>query len=329
MGGSIGSEIVRQLSRFSPSEIILLGRGENSIHQLVKEVDYSLCDLKYKIRIADIRDYHSMERIFNDDSPEVIFHAAAHKHVPLMEENPEQAVLNNVQGTRNLVNLATDFGVKHFVNISTDKAVNPSSVMGATKRISEQIVQWGASQAENGENYVSVRFGNVLGSRGSVIPIFKDQIKRGGPLSITHPDMVRYFMTIPEASQLVLQAGSLMMNGSVFVLDMGEPVNIEQMARDLIILSGLEPDKDIKIEYTGIRPGEKLFEELLTAEEGTKITQHEKIYVAKSVDPLDGLSGKLDKLIYIAENNSRVDVKDAIKEVIPTYHHKTKEVLNF
>lgn len=328
-GGSIGSEIVRQLARFEPEEIILLGRGENSIHQLINEVNFSYGYLNYKIRIADVRDYNSMERIFKDDGPQVIFHAAAHKHVPLMEENPEQAVLNNVQGTRNLVNLAIEYEIKHFVNISTDKAVNPTSVMGATKRISEQIVQWGASRAINGENYVSVRFGNVLGSRGSVIPIFKEQIKRGGPLSITHPDMVRYFMTIPEASQLVLQAGALAMNGSVFVLDMGEPVNIEQMARDLIALSGLEPDKDIKIEYTGIRPGEKLFEELLTAEEGTKITQHEKIYVAKSVDPIDGLSGKLDKLIYTAENSSRAEVKDAIKEVIPTYHHKTKEVLNF
>ncbi len=328
-GGSIGSEIVRQLARFEPEEIILLGRGENSIHQLINEINFSYGYLKYKIRIADVRDYNSMERIFREDNPQVIFHAAAHKHVPLMEENPEQAVLNNVMGTRNLVNLAVEYGIKHFVNISTDKAVNPTSVMGATKRISEQIVQWGASQAKNGENYVSVRFGNVLGSRGSVIPIFKEQIKRGGPLSITHPDMVRYFMTIPEASQLVLQAGALQMNGSVFVLDMGEPVNIEQMARDLINLSGLEPDKDIKIEYTGIRPGEKLFEELLTAEEGTKITQHEKIYVAKSVDPIDGLSDKLDKLIYIAENSSRDRVKDAIKEVIPTYHHKTKEVLNF
>lgn len=327
-GGSIGSEIVRQLSRFDPHEIIFMGRGENSIHQLVNEVGNYFPGLQHKIRIADTRDFKSLERIFQIDKPEVVFHAAAHKHVPLMEMNPEQAVLNNVHGTRNLVNLAVEYGVTHFVNISTDKAVNPTSVMGVTKRISEQIVQWGATQATNGEMFVSVRFGNVLGSRGSVVPLFKQQIKQGGPLSITHPDMVRYFMTIPEASQLVLQAAALNMNGSVFVLDMGEPVNIEQMARDLITLSGLEPDKDIRIEYTGIRPGEKLYEELLTAEEGTKMTQYEKIYVAKSVDSIAQLTEKLDKLVYIAENESREDVKDMLKNMIPTYSQKKKEVLN-
>ena len=328
-GGSIGSEIVRQITRFNPANVIVLGRGENSIHNLINEIDFNFHNLNYSIRIADIRDFCSMERIFIEEEPDVVFHAAAHKHVPLMESNPEQAVFNNVEGTRNLVNLAVKHKVKHFVNISTDKAVKPASVMGATKRISEQIVQWGATQAVNGEVYVSVRFGNVLGSRGSVIPKFKEQIKRGGPVSITHPDMIRYFMTIPEASQLVLQSGALDMNGSVFVLDMGDPVNIEKMARDLITLSGFEPDKDIKIEYSGMRPGEKLFEELLTAEEGTDMTQHEKIYVAKSVDIIDDLTEKLDYLLEISKNGNIDQVKEAIKRIVPTYQYHQKEVINY
>lgn len=328
-GGSIGSEIVKQITRFKPQNVILLGRGENSIHQLVNEIEFSFSDLNFSIQIADIRDEKTMERVFKTYKPDVIFHAAAHKHVPLMEANPEQAVLNNVLGTRNLVNLAVKYKVSHFVNISTDKAVNPTSVMGASKRISEQIVQWGASQAKGKQNFVSVRFGNVLGSRGSVIPKFKEQIRRGGPVSITHPEMVRYFMTIPEASQLVLQAGALNMNGSVFVLDMGDPVNIEKMARDLIVLSGLEPDKDIKIEYTGIRPGEKLYEELLTAEEGTDMTHHEKIYVARSVDSIDNLDDQLNAIIDVARNGTREEVKNSIKEMLPTYSYKQKKVFDY
>ena len=327
-GGSIGSEIVRQLSRFEPAKLILLGRGENSIHQLLSEIEVKFSNLKHQVRIGDIRDYHSMERIFSSEMPDVVFHAAAHKHVPLMEANPEQAVLNNVEGTFNLVRLSIKYNIQYFVNISTDKAVNPTSVMGATKRISEQIVKWGASQSKNGEVFVSVRFGNVLGSRGSVIPKFKDQIKRGGPISVTHPDMIRYFMTIPEASQLVLQAGALNMNGSVFVLDMGEPVNIEQMARDLIRLSGLVPDKDIKIKYMGVRPGEKLYEELLTAEEGTIMTRHEKIYVAKSADPIGNLERKLTDLFHIANNESKEKVKMEIKALVPTYKYAGKETVN-
>ncbi|MDR9366375.1 MAG: nucleoside-diphosphate sugar epimerase/dehydratase [Balneolaceae bacterium] len=328
-GGSIGSEIVRQLSRFDPHNVVLLGRGENSIHQLVNEINFHFSDLNYSAEIGDIRDKQTLERLFRKYEPQVVFHAAAHKHVPLMENNPEQAIFNNVCGTRNLVQIALEFNVTHFVNISTDKAVNPTSVMGATKRISEQIVQWGANQTKNGEVFVSVRFGNVLGSRGSVIPKFKEQIKRGGPISITHPDMVRYFMTIPEASQLVMQAGALNMNGSVFVLDMGEPVSIETMARDLITLSGFEPDKDIEIEYTGMRPGEKLFEELLTAEEGTDMTQHEKIYVAKSIDVINDLSNKLDQLEKIASGGNHEQIKSAIKDIVPTYQFEPKEVLNY
>jgi FlaA1/EpsC-like NDP-sugar epimerase len=328
-GGSIGSEIVRQLSRFNPAKIILLGRGENSIHQLLGEIEVKFSHLNYCVRIGNIRDYNTMEKIFSMEKPNVVFHAAAHKHVPLMEANPEQAVLNNVQGTHNLVKLALKHQTKYFVNISTDKAVNPTSVMGATKRISEQIVKWGSEQVKKDEVFVSVRFGNVLGSRGSVIPKFKQQIKRGGPISVTHPEMVRYFMTIPEASQLVLQAGALNMNGSVFVLDMGEPVNIENMARDLIRLSGLKPDKDIKIKYTGVRPGEKLYEELLTAEEGTLMTRHEKIYVAKSADPVDNLNARLENLFQAVSHGSEEYVKSAIKSLVPTYQLSEKEAVNF
>lgn len=327
-GGTIGSEIVKQLSRYEPENVILLGRGENSIHTLASEMDSYFSNLRYEVQIGDVRDYLTLEKVFKQYKPNVVFHAAAHKHVPLMEANPEQAVFNNVEGTRNLVNLAVEHKVQYFVNISTDKAVNPSSVMGATKRISEQIVQHGALMANNGEVYVSVRFGNVLGSRGSVVPKFKEQIKNGGPISITHPEMIRYFMTISEASQLVLQAGALNMNGSVFVLDMGEPVNIEKMARDLITLSGLEPDKDIKIKYTGIRPGEKLYEELLTAEEGTAVTHHKKIYVTKSMDITENITGKLDHLLSTAKSGSSDDIRLAIKSLVPTYQHSEAETID-
>tara|TARA_R100000951_G_scaffold64039_5_gene54122 strand:+ start:28124 stop:30013 length:1890 start_codon:yes stop_codon:yes gene_type:complete len=318
-GGSIGSEIVRQISRFNPKHVILLGRGENSIHQLVREINNEIPDLKYCIRICDVRDLTTLSKIFENEKPEVVFHAAAHKHVPLMEENPSQAIFNNVMGTRNLINLSVEHHISHFVNISTDKAVNPTSVMGASKRIAEHIVEWGSSQAKNGEIFVSVRFGNVLGSRGSVIPIFKDQIQKGGPVTVTHPDMVRYFMTIPEASQLVLQAGALNNNGAVYVLDMGDPVNIEKMARDLIKLSGLEPDLDVKIKHTGIRPGEKLFEELLTAEEGTDMTRHEKIFMARKHGVLDNLEQRLNQLKKVAESGNKELIKEAIYNFVPTY----------
>lgn len=326
-GGSIGSEIVRQISRFNPKHVVLLGRGENSIHELLREINNDITDLKYCVRICDVRDTNTLSSIFEKEKPEVVFHAAAHKHVPLMEENPSQAILNNVIGTRNLVNLSVQYGVSHFVNISTDKAVNPTSVMGASKRIAEFIVEWGASQAKNGEVFVSVRFGNVLGSRGSVIPIFKKQIEKGGPITVTHPDMIRYFMTIPEASQLVLQAGALNNNGAVYVLDMGEPVNIEQMARDLIKLSGLEPDKDIKIAYSGIRPGEKLYEELLTAEEGTDMTTHQKIFMARKTGVVENLQERLNALFLIAESGDKEKIKEGIHNLVPTYSgFKYKEI---
>lgn len=318
-GGSIGSEIVRQISRFDPECIVLLGRGENSIYHIVREMNREFPQVKIHIKIADVRDIDTMEKIFEEIKPEVIFHAAAHKHVPLMEKNPAQAIFNNVGGTRNLTDLALEFGVKYFVNISTDKAVNPTSVMGASKRIAEQVVQNAAARAGEDQFFVSVRFGNVLGSRGSVIPIFRDQIRNGGPVTITHPDMIRYFMTIPEASQLVLQAGALNQNGSVFVLDMGSPVRILDMAKDLIKLSGLTPDKDIKIKFTGIRPGEKLYEELLTSEEGTEVTNYEKIMVARKNGMSEDFSEKLDQLFESARQGDPDCIRSMIRTLVPSY----------
>jgi FlaA1/EpsC-like NDP-sugar epimerase len=231
--------------------------------------------------IANIRERARLEHLFTRHQPQVVFHAAAHKHVTLMEENPEEAVLNNVLGSKNLVEVALAAGVTHFVNISTDKAVNPTSVMGASKRLAEFIVKQTSESAKSEQTFVSVRFGNVLGSRGSVVPLFKQQIRQGGPITVTHPDMERYFMTIPEASQLVLQAASQGENGKIYILDMGEPVKIVDLARDLIRLSGLEPNQDIDIIYTGIQPGEKLYEELTSNAERDSDTTHDKIFIAK------------------------------------------------
>ena len=278
-GGSIGSELCRQISRFSPEILLLLGRGENSIYEIDLELSLNYPAVRKKAIIADVRDRMKMERIFREYRPTVIFHAAAHKHVPLMEDAPDEAIKNNIFGTKNLAELADKYRAKRFVLISTDKAVNPASVMGATKRVAEKIVQYMAVHSKT--KYCAVRFGNVLGSRGSVVPLFQKQIAAGGPVTITHPEMTRYFMTIPEAVSLVIQAGAMEENGEIFILDMGEPVRIVDLARDLIRLSGLEPEKDIKIEYCGVRPGEKIYEELLTAEEGITTTKHERIYVSR------------------------------------------------
>lgn len=277
-GGSIGAELCRQIAKMSPHSLTLLGKGENSIYEIDYELRVKYNSLHINPVIADIRDTARIQAIFAQLKPQVVFHAAAHKHVPLMEAQPIEAVRNNVFGTKIVAEAADRFGAEVFVMISTDKAVNPTSVMGATKRVAELIIQ--NMSKTSATKFVAVRFGNVLGSRGSVIPLFKRQIAKGGPITITHPEMRRYFMTIPEASQLVLQAGAMAKGGEVFVLDMGEPVKITDMAWDLVELSGLVPHRDIKIKYTGLRPGEKLFEELLTAEEGTTATKHKKIYVA-------------------------------------------------
>lgn len=324
-GGSIGSELCRQISKFKPKKLVLLGHGENSLFVIENELKKTFPNVVYKSIIASIQDRKRIEHVFLFHHPDVVFHAAAHKHVPLMESNPTEAIKNNVFGTKNVAECAHQFGIERFVLISTDKVVNPTSVMGVTKRIAETLVQY-LDQTSN-TKFVSVRFGNVLESRGSVVPLFKQQIKEGGPVTVTHPDMVRYFMTIPEAVQLVIQAGAIAQGGERFVLDMGEPVKISKLARDLIRLSGLDPDKDIKIEYTGIRPGEKLFEEMLTSEEMTTATKHDLIYVAKpcyqsQVDFLSILT-KLEQAIF--ENSSEYlsnEVKTYLTQLVPTFSQK-------
>lgn len=280
-GGSIGSEICRQIIKFNPGTLVLLGHGENSIYSIEMELKGELKESPVKIitEIADTQDAEKMNSIIRNYLPEVIYHAAAHKHVPLMERNPDEAVKNNVIGTINVANAANWHGVKTFVMISTDKAVNPTSVMGATKRLAEMIIQ--SMDKESKTKFVAVRFGNVLGSRGSVIPLFKRQIEKGGPITVTHPDMVRYFMTIPEASRLVIQASALANGGEIFVLDMGEPVKIVDLAQNLIRLSG-NTVEEIGIEFTGIRPGEKLYEELLNENEVNEEQIYPKIYVGKT-----------------------------------------------
>ena len=317
-GGSIGSELCRQISKARPEKLLLLGRGENSIYEIHQELMERFGPDMYIPIIADIRDEDRLETVFSRYKPQLVFHAAAHKHVPLMEAQPEEAVKNNIFGTRNVALAADRHGAEAFVMISTDKAVNPTSVMGATKRIAELVVQDINKRSKT--MYAIVRFGNVLGSRGSVVPLFKKQIAKGGPITITDPEMVRYFMTIPEAAQLVLQAGTFSKGGEVFLLDMGEPVKILDMARDLVTLHGLVPDKDIKFVFTGLRPGEKLYEELLTAEEGTQKTTHDRIFQAPIVDEvteetmklINGLQGEKDtKAILLT-----------IKELIPTFNSK-------
>lgn len=282
-GGSIGSEICRQIVKFKPKKLVLLGHGENSIYSIDMELKDIIGKLSIEIitEIADMQDAEKMEKVMGTHKPDVVYHAAAHKHVPLMERNPEEAVKNNIIGTMNAANAASWHGVKTFVMISTDKAVNPTSVMGSTKRIAEMIVQ--SMDQGSKTKFVAVRFGNVLGSRGSVIPLFKKQIENGGPVTVTHPEMVRYFMTIPEASRLVIQAGALAKGGEIFVLDMGEPVKIVDLAKNLIKLSGNSID-EIGIKYTGIRPGEKLYEELLNDEEIKEQQIYPKIYIGKRME---------------------------------------------
>lgn len=308
-GGSIGSELCRQVARFGPKQLVLLGHGENSIYEINLELRQKYPDLQIAPVIADVQDEMRIRGIFAKFRPGVVFHAAAHKHVPLMEQNPEEAIKNNVFGTLHVARAADFYKAKRFVLISSDKAVNPTSVMGATKRAAEYVVQ--ALARTSRTVFVAVRFGNVLGSRGSVIPLFKKQIAAGGPVTVTDPRMVRYFMTIPEAVQLVIQAASMGNGGEIFVLDMGKPVHIVDLARDLIRLSGFEPDVDIPIVFAGVREGEKLYEELLTAEEGTVATKHQRIYVARGdafTEPeLEGfLSGMREMAATGQANNAMV-----------------------
>ncbi|HSP28951.1 MAG TPA: nucleoside-diphosphate sugar epimerase/dehydratase [Ilumatobacteraceae bacterium] len=317
-GGSIGSELVRQICRFEPGELVLFGHGENSIYQLERELDVQWPGIRYVSVIAQVQNVVRLQNVFETFRPEVVFHTAAHKHVPLMEQNPEEAVFNNVVGSRNLVEMAIKFGVTHFVNISTDKAVNPTSVMGATKRIVEMLVEEASQRSGPNQVFVSVRFGNVLGSRGSAVPIFKRQIAAGGPVTVTHPDMVRYFMTIPEAARLVLQASAHGLNGDIYILDMGEPVKVLDLVKDLIRLSGLEPDIDIPIVFTGTRPGEKLYEELMTERESASRTAHEKIFVARP-QPIDSeaLEETVDGLVDAALRSDGDDIRLILARRIP------------
>ncbi|MEC9440853.1 MAG: nucleoside-diphosphate sugar epimerase/dehydratase [Myxococcota bacterium] len=317
-GGSIGSEICRQVLRFAPEELIMIERAETPLFFIHRELrgEHGESIIPY---VASISDPDRMREIFAHHTPDVILHAAAYKHVPLMEANPCEAVKNNITGTQVLTDLAIEHGVSAFVLISTDKAVNPTSVMGATKRITELLLMKAQQRQENKTRFCAVRFGNVLGSNGSVVPIFTEQIRKGGPVTVTHPEMTRYFMTIPEAVQLVLQAGALGQGGEIFILDMGEPVKIADLARDMIRLSGLS-ETDIEIIYTGIRPGEKLFEELAINTDEMDKTRHKKIFVApEEVEGIQLLGEHYATLIQTAEDGNEQEVRQLLKQIIPTY----------
>ena len=317
-GGSIGSELCRQIARFNPKHLIIFDIYENNAYDIQNELRRNYKRLKLDTLIGSVRDRKRLREIYSKYRPNVVFHAAAHKHVPLMEDSPQEAIKNNVVGTFNVAEMANNFGVEKFVLISTDKAVNPTNIMGATKRMCEMIVQ--ALNKESDTEFVAVRFGNVLGSNGSVVPLFKRQIAVGGPVTLTHKDITRYFMTIPEAAQLVLQAGAYAEGGEIFVLDMGKPVRIYDLAENLIKLSGFEPNKDIKIEVTGLRPGEKLYEELLMNEEGLTETKHKKIFIGKPGEhDLDNVVKNITELVKVVELNDRDLLKEKMKEIVTTY----------
>ncbi len=317
-GGSIGSELCRQIIKYNPEKLIILDIYENSLYDLQNELEENYPNQNIVALIASVRDKTRLDIVFNRHNPDIVFHAAAHKHVPLMENSPCEAIKNNVLGTYNTACCAKEFGAKRFVLISTDKAVNPTNVMGASKRMCEMIIQ--TLQKDSETEFVAVRFGNVLGSNGSVIPRFKKQIESGGPVTVTHPEITRFFMTIPEAAQLVLQAAAYAKGGEIFVLDMGKPVKIYDLACKMITLSGFVPNKDIEIKFTGLRPGEKLYEELLMNEEGLLETKHNKIFIGKPIDMEIGeLENKLSKLKAVVNTNGD-EIKKIVAEVVPTYH---------
>ncbi|MFQ9309625.1 MAG: polysaccharide biosynthesis protein [Paraclostridium sordellii] len=318
-GGSIGSELCRQIATFNPKQLIILDNYENNAYSIQQELMRKYGNkLNLKTIIASIREEKRLDKIFNEYNPDVVFHAAAHKHVPLMENSPSEAIKNNIFGTKNVAIMADKYKVKKFVLISTDKAVNPTNIMGATKRAAEMIIQTMNEESET--EFVAVRFGNVLGSNGSVIPLFKKQIEEGGPVTITHPDIIRYFMTIPEAVQLVIQAGAMAKGGEIFVLDMGDPVKIVDLANNLITLSGFEPNVDIEVKFTGLRPGEKLYEELLMSEEGLTNTDHKKIFIGK---PMEFDMKKNTKLLSELKEivmNEKIELIDSkMRELVSTY----------
>ena len=325
-GGSIGSELCRQIAKFKPNKIIIFDIYENNSYDIQNELKYKYPNLNLIVLIGSVRDKKRLEQVFEKYYIDLVFHAAAHKHVPLMEDSPMEAIKNNVFGTLNVVEAADKYKTERFVLISTDKAVNPTNVMGATKRICEMIIQ--SYDKVSKTKFVAVRFGNVLGSNGSVIPLFKKQISQGGPVTVTHRNIIRYFMTIPEASQLVLQAGAFAQGGEIFVLDMGEPVKIYDLAYDLIKLSGYEPNKDIKIKITGLRPGEKLYEELLMSEEGLTNTSHKKIFIGKpTFSDINTLKEKLNELNEIISRDNSSELISKLQEVVPTYKRRNDEVV--
>ena len=318
-GGSIGSEMCRQIARFGPQRLVLLEQAEQNLFEIDRELRADFPDIDVVPCIGDICDAKRVDTVMAANRPSAVIHAAAHKHVPMMEHNPGEAIKNNVRGTRTIADAAARYKCEKFVMISTDKAVNPTSIMGCSKRVAEMYIQGLADRCET--QFVTVRFGNVLGSSGSVIPIFKDQIARGGPVTVTHPEMVRFFMTIPEAAQLVLQSASMGRGGEIFVLDMGEPVKIVDLARDLITLSGFRPGEDIEIKFVGIRPGEKLYEELAIEGEDVSRTAHPKIGIWQN-RPVDWepLLQSIDGLLADADHMSRQDARRALKKIVPEFH---------
>lgn len=323
--GSIGSELCRQIARFDPEFIMVFDYNENALYKLELEMKNTFPRVTFLPVIGSIQDTTRLDQVFRQFSPQVVFHAAAHKHVPMMEHNPGEAIKNNIFGTKNVAEAADRYGVEKFVLISTDKAVNPTNVMGATKRAAEMVIE--SLNDRSKTQFVAVRFGNVLGSNGSVVPLFKKQIEAGGPVTVTHPEVTRYFMTIPEACQLVLQAGAIGRGGEVMVLDMGEPVKIDDLARDLIRFSGLEPGKDIEIRYIGLRPGEKLYEELLADEENTTATKHKKIFTA-NLSRCDEslLAAMLGRLRMVADSGDGKLIRQTLQELVDTYHPVSADV---
>ena len=322
-GGSIGSELCRQIAAHEPKRLIIVDIYENNAYDIQQELKFKYPHLNLIVLIASVRNTHRMNSIFETYRPEIVYHAAAHKHVPLMEDSPNEAIKNNVFGTYKTAQAADKYGVKRFVLISTDKAVNPTNIMGASKRICEMVIQMMNNRSKT--DFVAVRFGNVLGSNGSVIPLFKKQIEQGGPVTVTHPEIIRYFMTIPEAVSLVLQAGALAKGGEIFVLDMGEPVKILDLAKNLIRLSGYKPFEDIAIEFTGLRPGEKLYEELLMSEEGLKDTENKLIHIGKPIEfDEEKFRRQLEELKEISDKDSE-KIRQKVQAIVPTYVMKRAE----
>ena len=319
-GGSIGSELCRQICRFKPMSILLFERAESPLYEIELELKKNFVGVNVVPILADIQNKLQIEKVFNKYKPQTVFHAAAYKHVPMLELQPWKALENNIQGTANLVEIASKFSIERFVFVSTDKAVRPTNVMGASKRVAEMLVNCQNKNGLSKARFIIVRFGNVVGSVGSVVPLFKKQIEKGGPVTVTHPDVTRYFMTIPEASQLILQAGAMGNGGEIYLLDMGTTIKISDMARDLIRLSGFEPDIDIKIEYIGLRPGEKLFEELITEGENIVSTSHEKIMVLKGLEcNLQILNDQINELATLASDQDDKRIKAKLQEIVPEY----------